>query len=109
MFVHEDHRRKLIEWAKGSFKVCKVLVAKENCIVGDHYHCNKDESFLLLSGTAKYVSIGHEVWGNIEAPHVWNVPRNTYHRFEFTPGSVLVGVGTEEFDPADEIQGRPHG
>ena len=108
MFVHEDSRRKLIEWANGSFKVCKVLVAKEGCVVGDHYHRNKDESFLLLSGKALSVTIGAAIWGNIEPPYVWEVPRGTYHRFEFTPGSVLLGVGTEEFDPEDEIMGRPN-
>ena len=107
MFVHEDSRRKLIEWANGAFKVCKVLIANEQCIVGDHYHRNKDESFLLLSGKATYVVIGPETWGNIEAPYVWNVPRGSYHRFEFIPGSVLIGVGTEPFDEADEIRGRP--
>lgn len=107
MFVHEDNRRKLIDWAAGTFKACKVLVAKENCVVGEHYHRNKDERFLLLSGRAPYVIIGDQTWGNIEAPFVWDVPRGTYHRFEFTPGSVLVGVGTEEFDPEDEIPGRP--
>jgi hypothetical protein len=107
MYVHEDSRRKLIEWANGDFKVCKALIAKENCVVGNHYHRNKDESFLLLSGKAIYVVIGSETWGNVEAPYVWSVPRGNYHRFEFVPGSVLIGVGTEAFDEADEIRGFP--
>lgn len=107
MFIHEDTRRRLIELDGGTFKVCKALVAKDRCVVGDHYHRLKDESFLLLSGKAVYVVIGGETWGNIAAPYEWHVPRGTYHRFEFTSGSVLIGVGTEPFDPADEIKGMP--
>ena len=107
MFVHEDHRRKIIEWASGSFKVAKALVAKAGCVVGDHYHRNKDETFLLLSGRASYVVIGTDIWGNIEAPYLWEVPRGNYHRFELDDGSVLLGVGTEAFDEADEIRGKP--
>ena len=107
MFIHDDARRRLIEFGSGTFKVCKALVAKEGCVVGDHHHRLKDESFLLLSGKAVYVVIGGETWCNVEAPYEWHVPRGTYHRFEFTPGSVLIGIGTERFDPADEIKGKP--
>lgn len=105
MFVHEDERRKIIDWANGLFRSTKALIAKAGCIVGDHYHRNKDERFLLLSGRASYVVIGNETWGNIEPPYVWDVPRGSYHRFELDEGSVLLGVGTEEFDEADEIKG----
>ena len=107
MFVHEDDRRKILEWATGEFKVAKALIAKEGCIVGDHYHRNKDEKFLLLSGFAPFVVIGENEWRNTEAPCYWEVPRGNYHRFELAEGSVLLGVGTEEFDPADEIRGEP--
>lgn len=107
MFVHEDSRRKLIEWASGSFQVAKALVAKCCCSVGDHYHRHKDESFLLLSGRASVIIVGDKEWRDVSAPFACEVPRNTYHRFDLEAGSVLLGTGTEAFDPMDEIPGRP--
>lgn len=112
MFVHEDERRKLIEWANGDFKVAKAVIAKGRsdcmcCVVGDHHHLKKDESFLLLSGFARLVIVGPKEWREVGAPFKWDVPRGAYHRFELVEGSVLLGVGTEEFDPEDEIPGRP--
>lgn len=121
MFTHEDNRRTLIEWATGEFKVAKVLIAKEDCVVGDHWHRNKDETFYLLMGgglitlgditstCGSWVGFplkeGVPIGGNI-LPEI-HVPRGTYHRFELTKGSILLGVGTEAFDPKDEISGRP--
>lgn len=101
MFVHEDERRKLVEWANGSFKECKVLTAKQDCIVGDHFHRNKDEVFYLLSGEAEKVVVGDKIdfTGNY-----WFVPRGTYHAFYLREGAVLLGAATEFFDPADEIR-----
>lgn len=107
MFVHEDARRKIIEWASGSFKVAKALIAKAGCVVGDHYHRGKDETFLLLIGKAPLVVIGDREWRDATPPCVWEVPRGAYHRFELSEGSVLLGVGTEEYDEADEIRGKP--
>lgn len=107
MFVHEDSRRKIIEWASGSFRVAKALIAKSGCIVGDHYHRNKDESFLLLIGKASLVIVGDREWRDAIPPCKWEVPRGSYHRFELDEGSVLLGVGTEDFDEADEIKGKP--
>lgn len=106
MFTHEDDRRKLIEWATGNFKTAKVLIAKAGCVVGDHHHKNKDEEFLLLSGAA-WVGIGDVLPYRIMAGTKIGVPRGTYHRFELDEGSILLGVGTEEFDPDDEIKGKP--
>jgi mannose-6-phosphate isomerase-like protein (cupin superfamily) len=107
MFIHEDSRRKLIEWANGDFKVAKALIAKAGCVVGDHYHAQKDETFLLLSGRANRVVIGEWRRENVEAPCVFDVPRGTYHLFDLKEGSVLCGVGTAPFDPHDEIEGHP--
>ncbi len=107
MFVHEDDRRKLIEWANGDFKVAKALIAKSDCIVGDHYHREKDEKFLLLSGVANRVIIGDGSWDAVKAPAQFIVYRGSYHLFDLAEGSVLLGVATAEFDPGDEIKGKP--
>jgi quercetin dioxygenase-like cupin family protein len=107
MFVHEDGRRKLVEFAQGEFHCCKALIAKEGCVVGQHYHRNKDEAFLLLTGRASRVVVGPSLWEDVAAPFVWQVPRGEYHAFYLDPGSVLVGTATEAFDPEDEIKGEP--
>ena len=105
MFIHEDARRTLIEWSGG--KVSKALIVKEECAVGDHYHKNKEERFLLLVGVALRVIIGSVTERMIFAPHEFTVPPNTYHMFHLAEGSILLGVCSEEFDPKDEIKGHP--
>ncbi len=104
MFVHEDERRILVEWANGNFKECKVLTAKQDCVVGDHWHAKKDEEFYLLSGEAPRVKVGSLIFLDIKAPYGFHVPRGTYHLIQLTAGSVLLGAATELFDPEDEIK-----
>lgn len=107
MFIHEDARRRLIEWAEGEFKVCKVVIAESDCVVGDHYHLKKDEKFLLLSGRCISATIGGAVTYDPRPPFYFDVPRGIYHRFELEKGAVLLGVATERFDKDDEIPGKP--
>ncbi len=107
MFTHTDSRRKLIEWARGDFRVSKALIAGENCIVGDHYHRNKDETFLLLQGKARRIVLNDQEWSDVAAPYEIEVPRGNYHLFDLEPGSILLGVATSVFDPDDEVKGKP--
>ncbi len=104
MFIHEDDRRKLIEWPGGA--VSKVLIAKTDCVVGDHYHKHKGERFLLIKGEAN-ILVGNGMDGTVSAPFEIDVPPNTYHRFSLRKGSILLGVCTGLFDPDDEIKGHP--
>lgn len=106
MFIHDDPRRTLHELT-GDFKTCKAIVAKEACVLGNHHHNKKTEAFMLVVGKAKRVIVGDHEWGNTPAPHEWIVPPGTFHVFDLEPGSVLVGTATAEFDPQDEIPGRP--
>lgn len=107
MFVHEDSRRKLHELTPGEYKVCKAIVAKEGCVLGNHYHAKKTESFLLVLGKARRVVIGDSELFDLPAPQEWVVPPGTFHVFDLEPGSVLVGTATAEFDHEDEIPGKP--
>ncbi len=103
MFKHEDNRRILIEWATGSFKECKVAIMKQDGVLGDHWHANKDEQFLLLQGRASKIVIGNRTWTAEPAcSEVFFVPRNTYHAFHLDRGSVLLGAATELYDKDDE-------
>lgn len=106
MYKHEDDRRLLME-ISGDFKTCKSIVAKDECVLGDHYHMGKDEQFVLASGWALEVVVGDARWISVPAPHSWYVPRGTYHRFVLEKGSVLVGTASEEYDAADEVHGWP--
>lgn len=105
IFRHEDERRVLIEWIRNSnFVSSKIVIAKSEIPIGDHYHSKKDEVFLLISGKAKRVVMDNHTQTNIEAPYKWNVPRNTYHLFELEKGSILIGVADQPFDPEDELK-----
>ena len=109
MRTHEDSRRRLAEFCDGPYGACKVIVAKEACVLGDHWHAHKTEEFMLIAGRATRVIIGNREFGSIDAPYAWTVPPGTYHLFDLEPGSVLIGTATKPFDPEDEIKGRPDG
>lgn len=106
IYINEDERRKLIEWVSGEeqFKAAKVVIANSRLPVGLHYHRRKREIFLLLSGHAQQVQIGNQVEVDVAAPKKWVVNRGVYHGFILEPGSILLGVATELFDPEDEIK-----
>lgn len=102
--IHEDTRRTLHEWATGEFKTAKVIYVKKQTAIGDHHHNKKDEHFFLAKGTIKELIIGQLKLKNIHAPHSFSVERGEYHKFIMTKGSILFGVTTELYDPADEIR-----
>lgn len=101
---HEDDRRIIFDWAQGDFKSAKVVLIKEEIAVGDHHHNKKDEHFFLIKGSFKEIVLGDTIINNINAPHIINVPRGTYHKFICTAGSILLGVATEVYNQEDEIK-----
>jgi mannose-6-phosphate isomerase-like protein (cupin superfamily) len=102
MFIHEDDRRSLVEMQSGTFRTCKVVIAKKDCTLGNHSHAKKDEQFLLVAGTAYNVKIGDDEWKYVYAPYEWFVPMGAFHSFDLAEGSIMVGTATREFDPEDE-------
>lgn len=101
---HEDERRVLFDWAQGEFKSAKAVIVKNGIAIGDHYHKNKDEAFLLLTGSFIELIIGESKQFNIAAPYSVRIPRGVYHKFVCAEGSILLGVATELFDENDEIK-----
>lgn len=101
--VSEDDRRKLSEFGNGGhWKVCKVLEAKQDCWVGNHYHKLKDEMFLLIEGSGTFV-----VEQNTEvqhAPFSILIKHGNYHAFNLKKGSILLGLASEEHDPKDDYK-----
>lgn len=104
MTVHEDSRRTIYDWASGNYKSLKVVFINEPIAIGDHYHNHKDEIFFLAVGHITELVLGEEIKYNIDAPLVINVPAGLYHKFVCTPGSIIFGGASEEFDPNDEIR-----
>ncbi len=101
---HEDERRTLIEWVKDTpFKSAKIVIAKDELPLGEHYHTKKDEMFYLLTGKGTMALDGVKSEFN-EGDCIF-IKRGTVHTFILSAGSILLGVGTEPFDPHDEIQG----
>lgn len=102
---HDDERRTLVEWiTEGVFQTAKVVVVKEAVPIGDHFHKNKDEVFFLLRGRFLRLQTNETIQKNIDAPYKVTIPRGTYHEFLLEPGSILLGVATGPFDPADELK-----
>ena len=95
---HEDNRRTLTEFGNGKdWRLCKVVIIKEDCVLGNHYHKEKDESFMLIKGTGYF---------NKEEMILFKeyfVSRGTVHEFFLTGDSILISLATKEFDSDDEI------
>lgn len=103
---HEDDRRVLFDWAQGDFKSAKAVIVKKAIAIGDHYHKNKDEYFLLLQGEFMELTVGEKTERNIKAPYSVKIPRGVYHKFVCVEGSILLGVASELFDETDEIKNQ---
>lgn len=108
MFVHEDDRRKLVEVIENEpMKTLKILYAKENCVVGDHYHQFKTENFYLLSGSGmlefEILDTGLSGLNVLEVGKLYKIEPRVYHKFSLTPGSILIGTASAKYDPDDEL------
>lgn len=107
--VSEDSRRKLFEFGKGyNWKIGKYIEVTEDCKIGGHYHKNKDELFLIVSGKIGYSLSDVNNGGNAaiiqyaEKGECIIVPRNTYHNFYCSAGTIIIGLATELHDDNDD-------
>lgn len=99
--VHEDERRALSEFGNGgNWKVCKYVQVKTDSVIGDHFHKNKDELFLLSKGSADVTVDSLTV--KVKAPVIIDVKRETYHKFVIKKGSILICLASEEHDDTDD-------
>lgn len=102
MIKHEDERRELVDYSfPEGIKAVKLITAKRRCHLGNHYHKNKDEWFVLLSGEGEayleYKGNHKMVVGNM-----FSCPRGTRHEFFLEKGSVMLGLASEVFKAEDE-------
>lgn len=97
-----DNRRDLYELGEGgTWKVCKILKIKEQCILGNHRHINKDELFILTEGPGMVAIMDGDVWPVSRMIPLY-VPRGTFHEFHLEPGSTLLCLASELHDPNDD-------
>lgn len=103
--VSEDHRRSLFEFGEGKWKCAKYVEIKEDSIIGNHFHLEKDECFLLIEGEISGLYLEDRktpVSENIKAPYAFNVPRGIYHKFNIKAGSKLIGLMSEHYNKEDD-------
>lgn len=107
--VHEDVRRTLYELGEGGvWKVVKYIEVKQDCILGDHYHKNKDELFLLVKGGGILQTMDMDTKlqnaSILMAPRSFLISRNTLHTISLYEGSVLMCLASELHDPSDDYK-----
>lgn len=99
---HEDKRRILIEWiADFPITTCKVIVMKEDGILGKHYHNKKQDFFFLLKGRGRY-TIGDESRDFIQNDCLTALP-TIPHTFFLMKDSILLEASTTPYNKEDEI------
>jgi len=105
--VHEDARGQFLEVMRSDVGQFSVLTSKPGVVRGLHYHHSKFESFLVLQGTAEFIT-----WSQDGAPVTERVAAEERRAIMTQPGLVhaIKNVGEDElivwvwanenFDPA---------
>lgn len=95
--LHKDERRDLYEF---NYPISKVIIAKEDCILGrGEYHNKKDEIVMLVDGEGKIEIDGKNK--KMVLDKVYEIKRGERHTFKLKEGSVLLEWATALFDPKD--------
>ncbi len=99
--IHEDEDRILEEWPEA-----KIITAKQDCEVGNHYHKIKTEKFILIKGIGQYI-IGDTGWRWFVPGQLILVQPYLTHTFKLNKGSVLLGICSHAYDPTDDYTNPP--
>ena len=98
--VHRDERRDLY-----SFPEAKLIEAKQDTVIGRHYHMRKEEKFILSRGECVlFLGSNPSVEIPMEIGRIYSVLPGDYHEFHIKRGSVLVGLNSHAYDPADDYR-----
>lgn len=96
--IHQDERRILEDWPEA-----KIITAKQDCILGNHYHKIKTEKFILVDGEAS-VSINSHVFIPLYKGEMITILPNEIHAFQMKQGARLIGLCSHPFDPTDDYR-----
>lgn len=100
--IHEDERRILEDWPEA-----KIITAKKDCELGNHYHKIKTERFILVSGYGRmYLNKNDSGYKQEEMiiGKLYTIVPETKHTFFLDKGAVLVGLCSHPFDPEDDYR-----
>ena len=104
--THEDERRKLIDWSDDlDIATCKLIIAKEDCTLGNHYHKLKTERFMLLSGRARGTASRERIvhtW-DLEEFKPYTVSPYLRHSFELKKGAILACLVDKPYSSDDDF------
>jgi GDPmannose 4,6-dehydratase len=95
--VHTDERRTLY-----SFPEAKLIEVKRDTAIGGHYHKRKDEYFILSSGEGT-IRV-NDLTEAMEIGKLYHVKPGEYHEFQLKQGSILIGLNSRSYDPADDFR-----
>jgi mannose-6-phosphate isomerase-like protein (cupin superfamily) len=95
--VHEDERRILEDWPEA-----KLITAKADCVLGNHYHKIKTEKFILSTGYA-IISIDGAI-SHMTIGKIYTVRPMAVHSFEIKKDSLLIGLCSHAFDHTDDYK-----
>ena len=98
---HEDDRRVL-----ESYPEAKIVTAKKDCVIGNHYHMKKTELFILSSGecTVTKTTETKTSFHNMQIGRIYEVAPGTNHEFRMKEGSVLIGINSHVHDDNDDYK-----
>ncbi len=99
MFVHKDERRSMYEYRA---PITKILVVHSECVLGNHYHKEREETFVLLAGEG-IANIGPKNFP-MKLHEPIEVERGVMHSFQMGKGSVLLELASKEFDKTDDYK-----
>lgn len=92
--IHEDNRRIM-----ASYPEAKLITAKEDCIVGGHYHIEATETFILISGHCE-LSINKKKVRMKKSVEYKAFPCD-WHELKMKAGTVLAVFDNVPYNPKD--------
>lgn len=97
--THEDDRRRLMSFPYMDGEI-KIIIAKEDCELGNHYHKIKTETFQLLQGMGAG-KIDNRQFNLLTGNH-YVVNPNERHSFNLKKDSILFCICSHPYDENDD-------
>ena len=105
-FAHEDDRR-IIHEINFADSAVQEFTLKKEAILGNHYHKEKSETFVVTKGKGIVVlcpldtdgnKIGEPTQANIHENMVINIPKYMAHTFKLEEGTVMLCYSSAPYD-----------
>lgn len=95
--IHEDERRTLEDWPEA-----KIITAKQDCVLGNHYHKIKTEKFILVKGSGRIRIHAHSE--EMKIGKLYTIAPTKIHSFKLKAGSTLIGLCSHPYDKTDDYK-----